>query len=410
MAEPSLQLGNGNWAGKSGNLLGYHKIDNNFYADELTFTRASSGTIVNAEGLIESVASGIPRVDYLNNANGSLLLEPQRTNLMPHSENYSVANWAKGNSSVSSNAATSPSGIVNADKLVENTNTSTHTLFYNSPNTPVTSGLEYSISFFAKADGRNVRVSNAAESGQNVYYNLSSGAIISSGFAVDASSMDSYGNGWYRCVMTFTASTSIAQINLGLINSSSLESYLGDGVSGVNIWGVQIEAGSYPTSYTPTSGTTVTRLGDASATTGLSDVIGQTEGTIYSEFELTEDSTFTILEINAANSTTNRILAYRNGSNIVFIVQVGNVIQINNPTAFTFASINKVAVTYKANDFKIYANGSLLKAYTSGSIPSSLDTLALADNNVSNKHQVIRSLMIFDSVLTNTELATLTTI
>ena len=81
MIEPSFNLGDGNWAGKSGNLLGYHKISGNFYADDLTFTRASTGTIVNAEGLIESVASGMPRVSYLNNANGSLLLEGQRTNL-----------------------------------------------------------------------------------------------------------------------------------------------------------------------------------------------------------------------------------------------------------------------------------------------------------------------------------------
>ena len=61
MAEPSFNLGDGNWAGKSGNLLGYHKVDNNFYADELTFSRASSGTIVNADGLIEQVPYNLIR-------------------------------------------------------------------------------------------------------------------------------------------------------------------------------------------------------------------------------------------------------------------------------------------------------------------------------------------------------------
>jgi len=178
----------------------------------------------------------------------------------------------------------------------------------------------------------------------------------------------------------------------------------------ISIAGYQFELGSYATSYIPTSGSSVTRNADVCSITNASDRIGQTQGTLYSEFDLTEDNNFTIVEINLSNSTSNRILAYRNASYIQFIVQVGGYIEINNSTLVTFLDTNKIAITYQANNFKIYLNGSLVKTYTSGSIPSSLDTVALQDPNLQGRKQGIKSLAIFKEILTSTELETLTTL
>ena len=352
----------------------------------------------------------IPRVDYLNNSNGSLLLESQRTNEFKYSNDFANAIWVKTSTTITSDEIASPIYGEMADSILATATTAQHRVLQ----TPATNGVGAFTMYIKQKELSRIVIHLLGVNKGRGFDCSDNTTFAAIGVAADAAyyNISDFGNGWSK-IEVYDGSGATTRVDVYLASpvvGANNSVWTGDGTSKMYISAAQFEQGSYPTSYIPTSGTTVTRLQDTSSTTGLSDVIGQTEGTIYSEFELTEDSTFTILEINAANSTTNRILAYRNGSNIVFIVQVGNVIQINNPTAFTFASINKVAVTYKANDFKIYANGSLLKAYTSGSIPSSLDTLALADNNLSNKHQVIRSLMIFDSVLTNTELATLTTI
>ena len=92
MIEPSLQLGGGNWANKSDKLLGYHKDGANFYADELTFSRASLGSYTDANGLVQTMPY----------------------NLLTYSEQFDNAYWPKLNSTITANSLTSPDGTVNA--------------------------------------------------------------------------------------------------------------------------------------------------------------------------------------------------------------------------------------------------------------------------------------------------------
>ena len=69
----TLKFGNGNWATKDGSTLAYND-ESGFNPLPFDFTRASSATVVNKNGLIETVASGIPRIDFQGNTKGALLV------------------------------------------------------------------------------------------------------------------------------------------------------------------------------------------------------------------------------------------------------------------------------------------------------------------------------------------------
>ena len=317
----------------------------------------------------------MPRVDYLNNSNGSLILEPQRSNLVTYSSDFSewdISTESTSTMTVTPNYTTAQNGL-SASRLVA---TRPSTDFRSIISNYVTNTNTATKSVYIKNN-------NAG----NVDINISDQAIT----VTDT---------WQRYELT----NNYPHATIGL-------RYTGAALScDISIAGYQFELGSYATSYIPTSGSSVTRNADVCSITNASDRIGQTQGTLYSEFDLTEDNNFTIVEINLSNSTSNRILAYRNASYIQFIVQVGGYIEINNSTLVTFLDTNKIAITYQANNFKIYLNGSLVKTYTSGSIPSSLDTVALQDPNLQGRKQGIKSLAIFKEILTSTELETLTTL
>lgn len=235
-----------------------------------TVTRGSSATRVNSNGLIETVGNDIPRLDYLGGGCPVLLVEPQSTNLCLTSEDFSNVNWSKLRSSIISDQAISPNGSLSSDKLVEDSSTGTH---YIEDVVSITSGQEYVFSVFAKAAERSfiqLRSSSGGSWGIRATFDLSNG--VPSNVEFGTASIVDYGNGWYRCIIQAQANATTvigAQIRLDLDGSTT--SYLGDGLSGVNIWGAQIEEKSYSTSYIPTTGSSATRLEDVVniTTTGL---------------------------------------------------------------------------------------------------------------------------------------------
>jgi hypothetical protein len=374
-------------------LYGVASINTTLYLQ----ARGASGTTLSIDNVSvkEVIENDVPRLDYSDGSCPSLLLEPQRTNNILQSNQLNTT-WVLTNATIIGNQ----SGIFNSTdawKLVGNGSNNDRI------NSNSLSSGAYTFSIYAKA-GNSKFVAVVLGSGV-VYYNLESGSIGSQA-SVTSASIESVGNEWYRLNMSVASGSGSVQVYIanavGSVNTSN-----GDFIY---LQHAQAEVGSYSTSIIPTSGSTVTRTADSGILTSASALIGQTQGTLYSEFDLTEDSNFTFVEVNLGNSTSNRILAYRNGSYIAFIVQVGGAIEINNSTLVTFLETNKIAITYQANNFKIYLNGSLVKTYTSGSIPSSLDTVALQDPNLQGKKQRIKSLILFKEILTNAELITLTTL
>ena len=407
----TLNLGNGNWAVKKDSLLGYNSENNNYKPLPFDFTRASSATVVNKDGLIETVGSGEPRIDFKDNTKGALLLEPTRSNKVTYSEDFSNAYWTKSGSSVVS-GFTSPSGDASAFKLVEDTNNGSHSL--QSSFVGAASGAD-TFSVFAKSGGRfNFSIVEDAYTGINVIVNLQDGTITTTGQQANIISLK---NGWYRIDITRADNSNASRWLISLLDSSNNASYQGNGTSGVYIYGAQLEQGSYATSYIPTSGSAVTRVADACSQTPPSGIIGQTEGTLFTEFEFnySDSNTQVLLKANQssdANSVGIEIL----GTTIKGLVnsQSSNIANIQGTIAI---GTIKAAIAYKTNDIAFYVNGVQVGVITSGSIAFAgvVDILTIGHFSINGGQYFTASrpfnqAQLYNTRLSNNELQQLTTI
>ena len=368
----------------------------------------------------------IPRLDYSGGGCPSILIEPQRTNLALWSEDFSNASWSKLNTTVTANSTTSPDGTLGADSLIENTSTSVHLITQSSGGSGVNT---YSYSVFAKNLSGNrylqLWIGNTITGAIYSRFDLVNGAITQdttlsgTGYSVGVSSIKDYGNGWYRCTIvgtkTNTTGTNTIAVRLSQISTGiETNSYLGDGTSGIYIWGAQLEAGSYPTSYIPTVASSVTRNADVISKTGISSLIGQTEGTLFVEFsvEELEPSLAYLMVSNLTDGTASNRMGFArapSGGIHVYVV-TGNTSQFTFNTTQTTGNF-KLALAYKANDFKVYLNGVNVHTNTSALVPISMSRFDLnnINGNYPSKNKVAQALL-FKTRLSNAELAQLTTI
>jgi len=359
----------------------------------------------------------VPRIDYTGGGCGKLLLESQRTNLAIYSSEFDNAAWAKENITILANDTTSPDGTTNADKISELGTNTYHAL---SRAINISAGT-YTISIFAKSDERNYLIirSNLSGSNVNTTFDLLNGIVTYNGHT--SASIESYSNNWYRC--TITSTSSLTSVNAAFLPSNTnvtnnnLPTYLGVVGSGLHIYGAQLEASSYPTSYIPTTSTAVTRLADACSKTGISSLIGQTEGVLFVDFTINSLADFgTPLSVNDG-STANYIwlTIFANGNLRAELFNSSGVQATITYTGAVVGGRYKMAFAYKTNDFAMYVNGSQVGIATSGTTFSGT-TLSRIDNDITNPalyslaSQSINQTALFPTRLTNTQLATLTTI
>ena len=261
----TFKFGNGNWAVKEDYALAYNDENGNFKPLPFDFTRASSATRVNKDGLIENVPSGKPRIDFTDNTSGHLLLEPSRTNVALYSEEFDNAAWVKlsqGDGSipiVTTNYAISPDGTMNASRLQCNLNggntTNDRSWLYQS--TTTISG-DNSFSLYVKNN-----------SNQEITFTLSNGASTTVVILPDEK--------WHRLS---TVRSGNGQPRIGLIGGVGASD-----TADLLIWGAQLEEGSYATSIIKTENSSVTRIVEYANDAGNSQVFDNDTGVWFIDLE-----------------------------------------------------------------------------------------------------------------------------
>ena len=402
-------------AEKAGKL--YSIIPTNGNGD-FSVTRATTATRTNSSGLIESTPINEPRLDYSLGSCPNILLEPQRTNLCLWSEQFDNASWLQFfQASVTPNTTTSPSGVQNADTLTANGILASHFIASNSIS--LTSGVSYSVSIYVKKNTNNfIQINTSgATGGQFANFDVNNGVVGSVGTisgSTPTSSIASVGNGWHRCTMVFTASASASTtINPVLVSSASSARAESNTLStSVFLWGAQYEAGAYPTSYIPTSSASVTRNADVVQATGVSSLIGQTEGTIFIDLNFTNVGVEKYILILRDTASTNFISLRRLATGeIRFVLAATTSSGTTNQSSAVLANGNyKIAYKYISGSIKIFINGVLLftltPTFTFGTALSIIDLGH--QNSLAQLNDRINSMALFPTPLTDGEMSMLT--
>lgn len=334
------------------------------------YTPTTTQPITNYIPVLQTAAANVARFDH-NPVTGEslgLMVEEQRTNLLTYSDMFADAAWTKTDCSITANTIVAPDGTLTADKIVENSTTAIH---FVSRTGTLTGNTVYATSVYVKAGERTrFQISGSGStwgSAANATFDLATGSVVATTTWTSAS-ITSVGNGWYRCAVigTTSASPSSSQhTQFVLIASGTTQSYTGDGYSGIYIWGAQLEAGAFATSYIPTVASQVTRSADSASMTGtnFSSWYRADEGTIYSESSLfgvsnTVDQYIATILTDTVNNTIR--LGYSGSFRRRFNVRINgvNTVVLDEAPNTTANTVYKQSARYAVNDFAISNNGS----------------------------------------------------
>ena len=349
-----------------------------------------------------------PRFDYdpVTLAAKGLLIEEQRTNLLVRSEELDNAAWTKSAVTITANATAAPDGTSTADKLTPDVTLATHF----AGQTVTTTAVAHTYSAYLKAGGYSWAILYAAGVNQGVYFDLANGVVGSSFIgAPTSSSITPVGNGWYRCSITFTATTGTAA-RVYASSANTVSTFAGDGTSGIFVYGAQLEAGAFATSYIPTVASQVTRSADQASMTGtnFSSWYNQPQGTFVAIFtpDLGLTSNATRVMSTTSGGVSNRVVdTYVSGTNWV---------NYNGTTTTTVGAAvatsipQRIAIAYTTANYGYVLNG--------GSV--TVDTTALVNtptlfnignmNTASQLNGHIRQIAYYNTRLPNATLQALT--
>ena len=374
----------------------------------ITFTRASIGTFTGSNGLIQSAAINAPRFDYnpVTLASNGLLIEEQRTNLVPYSEQFDNAAWIKTEATVTANSTVAPDGTTTADLYITSATITEHYVFQI---WTALASTAYTASVYAKANSGSVislqfRVApvwpNSTTIG--VEFNLSTGTgAILGGNPSPTFSIASVGGGWYRCSITATTASG---------GTPQFRIQTNDNGGSIYMWGAQLEAGAFPTSYIPTVAAQVTRSADVASMTGanFSSWYNASEGTIYAEFAQPALVSAQVTSINDGTSN-NRISIRNSGAVPDLLIQVASVtqaqIQASTVTSNTFA---KTAGAFRVNDIQFSANKVLGTADILATLPVVTQFSIGSVAGASFLNGTIRKIVYYPIRVTNAQLQALT--
>ena len=353
----------------------------------ITFSRASTGTFVGSNGLIQTAASGVPRFDHNPTTGESLglLVEEARINYVFYSQQFENGAWLKDGAGVISNTAVAPDGTLTADSLIENSGPQSTVIISQS-------GGNISASVFAK------EIPGSAK--RYLYIGIDKGSIGSDrwGYAiVDLATgsfvlknnvqhsianvvITSFPNGWKKISGYCSSSLDAKRFVIGLSNqanptlASSSIPYTGDGASGIYIWGAQVELGSFPTSYIPTVASEVTRAADVAQIAGanFSSWYNQNEGTMLINSEKKPSNALYFGMSNA--NFRSALLPQRLNSTQLLVA--ANYNEINLYRSLSDTPRLKWAISFNPSSLRESANGSTVGSIF-GTVTTNFDRLSV---------------------------------
>lgn len=325
----------------------------------------------------------VPRIDY-RNGQPSILVEPQRTNLLLQSADFTNG-WSQEGSSITGNTQISPEGLLTADTIAELATNDVHRT-YRTTAIAVTANAIYTVSFFVKKNNvRYVRLILTQQGTTTIWtgaqFDLDTQTFTSQvgtgGGVFSAASITPFVNGWYRISVSGSIPSTSMIPMLALSNGSDMLNtntrgcpiYLGNTSNSLFIWGAQLEAQLGMTSYIPTTTGAVTRNADVISNLNGFDLIGQTEGTIFVDYNkvLANDGSRNIISLNDG-SIANMIEIWDGvgSGNLGRIVYIYYTNSLAKATGFGQPTVSpsgryKICLTYIITpslvNFKIFING-----------------------------------------------------
>ena len=413
MAKPKLALIPS--AYKAGGI--YSVLPANGVGD-FTFTRGTTATRVNSQGLIETVVTGVPRLNYplidgVVNGCPSQLLEPTRQNLVRWNNDLSNTAWQVGQVSRFANQTISPDGTLNASKAAVTLENNTHWFqqTFNIGENDVT------ISAYVKnIDANFIQITNAGNTNAYANFDIQNGTLGTKGSAMPNPKIEKLPNDWYRISVSvdntgfattfmrfYIVNSASANFNQGFFPTSAVSLYF---------WGGQCELGSFETSVIPTTTSAVTRSAETAIGSGDSNTFGS-EGVLMAEFSTF--STQSIKSISITDAAFTKIITLRYSTTQVQGLYVNSSNGITYQINYTLPNVKdfiKAALLYQQGALKLYVNGVLRQ-----NIPLVLDTVSDWSTlrfDIGNSTQIfygnVKQVQSFDEVLTDAELIKLTTI
>ena len=411
-----------------------------------TVYTATTATAVNTyTPTLQTAAINSPRFDYNPTTRESLglLLEQASTNNQLYSSNFDNAAWTKTQTSITTAADISPDGTQNAQLMTLSTTSAAHTLVSANFATYATS-TTYTVSIYAKAYGSTSRyITFGVTRGSNdligalCNFDLVGGtagtALIgsSSGYIASATSnIQSVGNGWYRCSVTYTTSSGGGYIiNMYVVASNTattsitFPSFAGNGFDGYLLWGAQYETTRSATSYIANTSVANARTVDSASMTGtnFTSWYNYSGGTLYLELSIANVSAATsMIGITDSASSINSILmqtltAGAGFQNYVVSPSTSAAINAYLPASATLANnaFSKSVLTYSVTGVTLVGGGGTVATTANNPLPPSVNQLLLASppvgpygtTNIINGR--IKKFAYYPLALTNTQIQSL---
>jgi hypothetical protein len=332
-------------------------------------------------------------------------LEKQSTNYVTYSEQFDNAVWLIGGTiTVTANATTSPDGTQNAD-LFSHGSASNYTY----QNLGVLSGTITTSIFVKKGTQSDIAFGFVAGSyigGMSVIFNFDTQTFSTptnySNFTSISATYQSYGNGWYRLNLTGTTATSTTYYYVvgSLLDSFSVNAY---------VWGAQIEASSYPTSYIPTTSASATRVADEITNTFLQSggFLGSNKGAMFvSGIPYVLGNTICNFVLTADNNTTKSFLIDTSGGNQIRVRSFDAASNIQSLTSGTITGNYKLCISWTSSSIKFFVNGSLIGTISQTTYPYT----TIKGESTSFSNNIWSQLTFFANNLADADAIALTTI